>query len=124
MGKQIVVSPKGERLVVIPEAEYDALIEALEDAEDIAAVREFERKLAAGEEELIPSEFVMRMVDGESPIRVYRELRGMSAKELAEKAGIAQAYLSQLETGKREGPVGTLKKLAEALKVTIDDLVR
>lgn len=123
MNKQIVVSPKGERLVVIPEDEYNALVEAAEDAEDVAAGRMILGRIAAGEGEFVPSDVVMRMVEGENPIRVYRELRGMSAKELAEKAGIAQAYLSQLETGKREGPVATLRRLAEALSVTIDDLV-
>ena len=125
MTKQIIETPKGERLVVIPEAEYEALIEAIEDAEDLAAVAEIEAKRARGEEEeTVPAEFVGRMLAGESLIRLWREHRGLSAKELAEKAGIAQAYLSQLETGKREGPVGTLKKLAEVLKVTIDDLTR
>ena len=44
-------------------------------------------------------------------------------KSLAEKAGIAPAYLSQIETGKRDGTVSTIKKLAEALGVMVDDLV-
>lgn len=58
-----------------------------------------------------------------SRIRVWREHRGMTAKVLAEEAGIAQPFLSQIETGKREGTVDTLRSLADALGVTIDDLV-
>ena len=123
MNKQTIVSPSGDRLVVIPESEYDALVEAAEDLSDLIAFEQFKGRLAAGLEELVPSEFAMRLVDGENPIRVWREYRGLSAKDLAEMAGIAQPYLSQLETGKREGPVSTLKKIADALKLTIDDLV-
>nr|WP_244424802.1 helix-turn-helix transcriptional regulator [Methylobacterium nodulans] len=47
----------------------------------------------------------------------------MTAKALAEKAGIAQPFLSQIETGRREGTIDTLRKLAQALNLTLDDLV-
>jgi transcriptional regulator with XRE-family HTH domain len=80
--------------------------------------------LTAGEEELIPAEYVYRMLDGESPVAVWREFRGLSAKALADAAGITQAYLSQIESGKRDGTVGTMKKIASALNVSIDDLVK
>lgn len=123
MNTQIITTPTGERLVVLPEAEYRALVEAAEDAADIEAVHAFRRRLAAGEEEVIPAEFANRLIDGENPIRVWREYRGLAVKELAEKAGIAAPYLSQVETGKRDGTVETLRKIADALGVTIDDLV-
>ena len=123
MNKQILISPTGERMVVVSEDDYNALVEAAEDAEDIAEALRFQEKLASGEEFLIPAPFVKRLIDGENPVRVWREFRGLSAKVLAGKAGIAQAYLSQIETGKREGPVSTLRRIAKALGVTIDDLV-
>ena len=94
-----------------------------EDAADSAAVEAFRRRLAAGEEELIPAEMVMRMVAGESPVRVWREHRGLTMAALAERAGIARPYLSQIETGKRDGTAQTMKKLALALDVTVDDLI-
>ena len=123
MNAQIIVSPAGERLVVIPEADYDVLLAAVEDAADAAAVDTFRRRLAAGEEELIPAEIVDRILDGENRIRVWRDHRRLTSAALAEKAGIAQAFLSQIETGKRDGTVVTLRKIAAALGVTIDDLV-
>lgn len=94
-----------------------------EDAADIAAFEAFKQRLAAGEEELIPTEMVMRMVAGESPVRVWREHRGLSMAVLAERAGIAQPYPLQIETGKRDGTVETMKKLAQALDVTVDDII-
>ena len=116
-------SPSGDEMVVVPAKDYYQLVEAAEMAEDVAAFDEIKRKLAAGEEEFIPSEYVYRMLDGENRVAVWREFRGMTSKQLAEAAGITQAYLSQIETGKRDGTVGTMKKIAEALKVGIDDLV-
>ncbi|MHC1999554.1 helix-turn-helix domain-containing protein [Methylobacterium sp. CM6241] len=123
MNAQTIVTPAGERLVLIPEAEYAALVAAAEDAADNAAFDRIEKRLASGEEELIPSDIVDRLLDGENRVRVWREHRGMSAKQLAEKAGIAKPFLSQIETGKREGTVDTLRKIADALSLTIDDLV-
>ena len=123
MTKQIITTPSGERMVVLDEIEYERLVNALEDAEDDAAVRGFEEKLASGEEELIPAEYVYRMLDGENRVAVWREFRGMTSKRLADAAGITQSYLSQIETGKRDGTIGTMKKIAEALAVSIDDLV-
>ena len=78
---------------------------------------------AAGEEELLPAAMVERMVNGESPVRVWRDHRGLSASALAEKAGIAQRYLSQIETRKRDGTVATYRKIAAVLGVSVDDLI-
>lgn len=121
--KQIITTPSGERMIVLPEAEYERLLETLEDLEGAAAVRSFEEKLAAGEEELIPAAMVERLLGGENPITVWREYRGLSAKALAEAAGITQPYLSQIESGKRDGTVSTMKRIAEALRVSLDDIV-
>ncbi len=123
MNTQIITSPTGDRLVVIPEAEYEALVDALTETADLAAIRQFEERLAAGDEELLPEEMVDRILGGENLIRVWREHRGLTVKRLAERAGIAPAYLSQIETGKRDGTLSTIKKIADALDVSVDDIV-
>ncbi|WP_207779353.1 helix-turn-helix domain-containing protein [Zavarzinia aquatilis] len=51
------------------------------------------------------------------------EHRGLSARALADRAGLSQAYVSQIETGKREGSISAMKVLAGALNVGLDDLV-
>jgi DNA-binding XRE family transcriptional regulator len=122
MSVQFIETDDGKRLAVLPEADYRALIEAKEENVDLAAVREFDARHARGEEELIPAEYVNRMIDGENKIRVWREYRGLTVKALAEAAGVTPAYLSQIETGVREGTIETLKKLSAALRVTIDDI--
>jgi transcriptional regulator with XRE-family HTH domain len=47
----------------------------------------------------------------------------LSQQQLAEKAGISKPYLSQLESGKRNGTTDILQKLAQALNVSIEELV-
>lgn len=115
-------TPSGDEMVVLPRSEYDALVEAAEMMADVAAYDRFKEKLAAGEEELIPAEFVYRLLDGENAVRVWREFRGMSARELAAQAGLSAAYLSEIETGKKEGSLSALRKIAKALRVDLDDL--
>jgi len=115
-------APDGEEMIVLSRKDYEALIQRIEDLEDSLTIADFERKLAAGEEELIPAEYVNRMSEGESPIRVWRDFRGMAAKDLAAAAGISAAYLSEIETGKKDGSVATLKAIADVLKLDLDDL--
>jgi len=116
-------TPNGEDMIVLSKSDYDTLLERAELAEDVEAIETYRRKLAAGEEEAIPEDFAARLIEGENPIRVYRDLRGLSARELAEKTGISAAFLSEIENGKKDGGVATLKKIAQVLRVTIDDLV-
>ena len=121
---QIVKSPSGEEMVVIPLAEYEALVEAAEDAEDIRIANEAKASLAAGEDELVPHDLAVRLLGVEHPVRIWREYRGLKVGELAAAAGKSQAYISQIEGGKREGSVSTMCALARALKVDVEDLIR
>lgn len=90
---------------------------------DSTAIDDFKMRLAAGgEEEWVPAGTANRILDGENPVKVWREYRGMTQESLAERAGISKAYLCQIETGKRAGAVKTLRAIAAALGVTVDDL--
>ncbi|ARC87128.1 transcriptional regulator [Rhodovulum sp. MB263] len=110
-------------MVTIPRDEYERLREAAEDLEDILAYDRAKADMAAGRAELVPAEFVNRIIDGESPVRVYRDLRGLTQAALAEKAGINRVIVAELETGRKQGSAQTLKKIADALGVTVDDLI-
>ena len=119
MTLQKITTPKGETLVVLSVEEYEKLV----DEADVAAVLKIKRDIEAGRDEMVPAEFANRILDGESPITVFRELRGLSGKELAAKASISGGYLSEIESGKKEGKVLTLTSIASALKVDLNDLV-
>jgi DNA-binding XRE family transcriptional regulator len=119
---QFITTPGGDRMVVMTEDEYRRLAEAAEDAADIADVKRINDRLASGEEELIPAEVVNRILDGESKVKVWRDHRGLTLRELAAKVDISPAYLSQIEGGSRDGTFDTMKKIAAALGITVDEL--
>lgn len=119
----IVTTPSGDRMAILPLADYERLCARADEAIDLAVYDEAKRKLASGEDELLPAAFAERILKGESPLRVWREYRGVSARDLAAAARISAAYLSQIESGQREGTVSTMKALAEALGLQLDDIV-
>jgi DNA-binding XRE family transcriptional regulator len=119
----IIVTPSGDRMAVIPIEEYERLVEAAEDTADVRAYDEAKRRLAAGEDEMLPAAMVNRILAGESALRVWREHRGLTLKQLAEEAGVSAPFVSQIETGQREGSLDTMRKIATALKISLDDLI-
>lgn len=119
----IITTPNGDRMAVIPLDEYERLVEAAEDVADVRAYDEAKRRLAAGENELLPSAMANRILDGENALRVWREHRGLTVKQLADRAGVSAPFVSQMESGRREGSVETMRKIAAALKVSLDDLI-
>jgi DNA-binding XRE family transcriptional regulator len=106
-------------MVTIPRAEYDRLRPA---AEDLADLRAFDAAMTDGRES-IPAEYVKRIIDGETPVRALRDWRGLSASELARRAGLHRVVVHEIETGKKRGSIDTMKKVAGALGVMVDDLI-
>jgi DNA-binding Xre family transcriptional regulator len=114
-------------IVTLTRAEYDALIERIEDAEDNAFLDTIEaRERAIGKEkaraDYLPAELVRRLMDGEHPVRVWRAHRGLTREALAAAAGIAPSYLSEIETRRKPGSFAALAKLGTALRISLDDL--
>lgn len=115
--------------VVLTRAEYEALLDRIEDAEDRAALAEHRAEVRARGAgavlaDALPVEAVERLLTGEHPLRIWREHRGLTARALAGRAGVSAAYLSEIETGAKPGSVDTMAKLARALGVSIEDVVR
>ena len=109
-------------MVTIPRAEYDLLRAAVVDLADLQAYDRAKAALEAGDDELIPADYVNRLLNGDSPLRVYRDLRGLTQSALAERSGVNRVTVAEIETGRKQGSVATLRKLAGALGVTVDDL--
>lgn len=121
---QFILTPKGERMAVLPAADYEAMIEELQDVREADGVKRTIARIRSGEEEMIPHDVVKRIVVGrENPIKVYREYRGMTTKALGEAAGVSQGYISMIETGRRKGTIEGLRNIARVLRVGLDELV-
>lgn len=57
-------------------------------------------------------------------IKVLRKGKGLNQVELAKKAGVTTAYVSQLEGGQKRNPsLDVLKRLAKALGVPVTELL-
>ena len=123
MNPQFIEKNGKPEYVVLPFDEYQALREELEELQDIRDFDETMDRFREGKEEAIPAEFVYRMVRGESSIKVWREYREWTEKALAEAVGIDESHLAQIETGEIDPSAKTVKRIAEALKVDMDDLI-
>ncbi len=121
---QTFKTPSGDEMVVLPRADYDRLVAAAEDAIDAATAKKIMARISSGEEEVFPLEVVKRLAEeAESPIKIFREYRGLSQADLASKIGASAIYISQIETGRRTGSAKVLRKIANALNIDLDDLV-
>jgi DNA-binding XRE family transcriptional regulator len=74
-------------------------------------------------EETIPFEVVRRLSEGDAPVTVWREHRGLSRQELAMAADIQTDLLDAVEGGKEDVPLRKMYAIACALRVDLDDLV-
>ena len=94
-----------------------------DDLADIQAALAVEARIARGEEELIPASVVDRLIDGEPPLCVWREFRDQSQAALARVSGVNRVQIIDIEAGRSSGSVHTLRKLADALRIAVDDLI-
>ena len=119
---QVILDKNGKpAYAVIPWGEYKQL--ASMDAEGAMTDEELYDLAKSAGGESFPATVVDRLLAGENPIRVYRDHRRLTQKQLAEVAGINPVYLSQIETGRRTGSAKTLASIAGALDVEVDDLI-
>jgi transcriptional regulator with XRE-family HTH domain len=56
-------------------------------------------------------------------IRAERVTAGLSLRDLAERTGVSNAYLSQIERGLHEPSISVLSAIAEALDVSLEALL-
>lgn len=121
---QIIHTLSSEELMVMPRAEYEALVAAAdladEDAEDLALYDSRKAEFASGRDSALPEAVSAMLLRGNSRLKALRLWRGFSQTELAAKAGIGQGYLSDIETGRRAGSEEVLQTIAQFLDVPVE----
>jgi DNA-binding XRE family transcriptional regulator len=114
---QIIKKGNIPEFAVIPYQEYQTLLEAFEELEDI---HDYKKSLSV-EDESVLVEVLDRLLAGENSIKVWRDYRGLSRKDLAKAGKISVPYLCLIEQGERTPSLKTISSLAKLLQVSIED---
>lgn len=123
MSMQIFSKDNKPEFAVVPIEEWQKLQGRLEDLEDIADASTLSARIASGEDETFPVEFVDRLLSGEHPLLVWREYRGLTCAALASACAVSAPAISQIENAKRDPSASLLRRLAKALDCSMDDLM-
>lgn len=116
------ITRNGREFAVLPMEQLKKLIDDAEMLADVKAYDEAMARIASGEEELIPFEITKRRLSGESSVKIWREYRGLTQEGLAKASGVSRSMIAAIEAKHKTGGVATLKKLAGALRVDLDEL--
>ena len=101
MSVQVIKKDGRPEWAVLPYQEYERLRSAAEDADD---VRRYDEVMTASDDgsQDVPGELIRRLVNGENPVKAWREHRGLKQNEVARQVGISNGYLSHIESGRKE----------------------
>jgi mRNA interferase RelE/StbE len=116
------ITRKGREFAVIPVKDLQRLLHDAEMLADVKAYDAAKPRLADGDDELIPLEIAERRLQGEPPLRIWREYRKITQEQLAKKSKVSRALIAAIETNRKAGSVGTLRKLGAALRVSWEQL--
>jgi len=108
----------GDDLVVLTRDEYKALTG---DAVDGALIDE-----AIAQDEgspTLPADLLLAVMEGKThPITAWAQAAGLTQGQLAKAAGLRQATLSNIIRGRIDPRLSTLRTIAGALGVDLDDI--
>ncbi len=115
-------TPQGEEIVILSAAEYERLLDLAEDAHDVAVAERALAEYKANPAGALSHEEMLALLDAPTPISFWRRKRGLTQAALARQVGVTQAYLAQIEGGKRMGRLGLYSALGRVLGVDIERL--
>jgi transcriptional regulator with XRE-family HTH domain len=113
-------------VVTLSRTEYERLLTAVENAEDqatiaLAQAREAQLGKEAARRDHLPIELVERLLAGESPVRVWREHRAVTAEDLARATSLRLEVLSDIEAGVTALSAEAAILIAAALDVPLEE---
>ncbi len=97
----------------------------MEDADDLLAIKQFRNAvetqgLEAATKDCLPIALVERKLNGEHPVKIWREHRKLNLRALGERAKIPASYISEIENERKPGSVSAYSKIARALDLPIE----
>jgi ribosome-binding protein aMBF1 (putative translation factor) len=105
-----IISQNGKpAFAVIPWSEYQTLIHKQNEPDE--------------SDVWFPNEVVKANVRGDNLIKAWREYHKLTQTELAAKAAMKQSAIARLESGHTSPRRATLSKLAEAMGISVEQLI-
>jgi DNA-binding XRE family transcriptional regulator len=116
------ITRNGREFAILPMERLKKLIDDAEMLADVKAYDAAKASLKRDNEELIPLEIDERRLAGESTVKIWREYRGLTQEGLAKASSVSRSMIAAIEAKHKRGGIATLKRLAGALKVDLDEL--
>lgn len=83
-------------------------------------LHDYRTLVSGGDDPELPDEVLDALTARkESPIKLLRKHRGLTQVELAKRAKISRPYLTEIETGKKDGSIRAMKEIARILGVNV-----
>ena len=118
---QIIRTPNGDEMVVVPRAEYEALRaaadEALEDGEDLEIAHRRWAEWVASGRLATPPDVARKILDGCHVLQAFRDHHGLSIDELATRTGVEPSHIRAIESRETIGEPSTMAALADGLGI-------
>lgn len=106
----------GKPYVMIPLHEYHAMSKNGQKSTD---------KKSSSHSSGLPDDLIETLKSSDQhPIRVIRKYQKLTQQDLAAKAEISRPFLTEIETGKKNGSLQAIKQIADALDVSIDIITK
>ncbi len=87
----------------------------------LVPIHDFTALKNAGTNTNLPNEIMEQITLGQdSSIKIIRKYKGMTQADLAKAAEISRPYLTEIETGRKDGSIRALKSIAGALDVSLE----
>jgi hypothetical protein len=107
-------APNGDDIVILSRAEYDALSDAKPRILRVPPYSAIETLTDAEADQL---------VNAASALLFWRERRKLSQGALAEEAEVPLDWIAAVEAGEQSMVPNDLKRIADTLEVSVDDLI-
>jgi len=87
----------------------------------LVPIHDFTALKNAGTNNTLPREILEKITLGQdSAIKIIRKYKGLTQGDLAQAADISRPYLTEIETGRKDGSIRALKSIAGALNVSLE----
>ena len=110
-----LITQDGRERIVMDRRDYQDLVDARDHAASMQDISNGHPPLTSAEMD----EYLALP----TPLAFWRRRAQKTQSALAIEVGVSQAFLAQIEGGKREASVSVLVRIAQALGVRLDDLV-